>query len=635
MRFRIVEHEKARTVELPTGVPVVLGRQTEAEMKDRAIPLHEEEGAPANGRLVMAWAAEYADISQEHVGLEALPDGQVRITNRSARFTIRVSYRNPPSRFVSSRNLEPSKSLDLKPPFSIRLPRRTITVEAENRDLIDALDLSQHTLAPGQSLIGYAGVRPAPSVEVSDTKQLMEWLQTTLGVLQLAIGSDDFLKRAVEALVEIVELDAGYILLLKPDRSWDLDPKAAYAKFKPLVKWQPSKTVLNGVISKKIGVYSQRQIDDPASPEILYRDHSSAGKGAVVAAPLLDSTGEVIGVMYGECPIGDSGPDALRMALVKLLSSGVSAGLARQTKELEAAQEAARFEAFFSKSLAKKLRAQPDMLKGRKATVTILFCDIRGYSTISTRLNPETAEKWLHDVLGELSRCILDEDGVVVDYIGDEVMAMWGAPEEQPDQTERALRAGLAMVQALSELNSRWKETLSEQLDLGVGIHRGEAQVGNCGTATKFKYGALGDTVNRASRVQGMTKYLKCRVLMTGAAAEALTPKSRSNTRRVVLTRLAGIDQPVHLFEAVPKGEDRAYFADSVAALDTLEGALEVLEAEKRFDSKAFSNAAQQAGKLLVSHLGDGPLLLTLSRATEALIRDGQGCTKVWTPPGK
>jgi len=634
MRFRLVEHEQSRTVELPTGVPVVFGRQTEAEMKDRAIPLQDESGTPGTGRFVMAWAAEYADISQEHVAIEALPDGQVRITNRSARFTIRVSYRIPPSRFVRSRNLEPSKFQDLKPPFSIRLPRRTITVEAESLDSIDALNLSQQTLAPGQSLLGHAGVRPAPSVEVSDTKNLMEWLQATLGVLQLAIGSDDFLKRAVEALVEIVELDAAYILLLKSD-GWDLGPVASYSKFKPLMKWQPSKTVLNGIISKKIGIYSQRPIEDPASPEIVYRDHSSMGKGAVVAAPLLDSAGDVIGVLYGECHIGDSGPDALRMALVKLLSSGVSAGLARQTKELEAAQEAARFEAFFSKSLAAKLRQQPDMLKGKKAIVTILFCDIRGYSTISTKLNPETAEKWLHDVLGELSRCILDEDGVVVDYIGDEVMAMWGAPEEQPDQTERALRAGLAMVRALSELNSRWKETLWDELDLGVGIHRGEARVGNCGTATKFKYGALGDTVNRASRVQGMTKYLKCRVLMTGAAAEALTPKSRSNTRRVVLTRLAGIDQPVHLFEAVPKGEDRAYFADSVAALDTLEGALEVLEAEKRFDSKAFSNAAQQAGKLLVSHLGDGPLLLTLSRATEALIRDGQGCTKVWTSPGK
>jgi len=364
-------------------------------------------------------------------------------------------------------------------------------------------------------------------------------------VLHLAIGSDDFLKRAVEALVEIVELEAGYVILLRDDETWDAKPVAAYSKLKNTAKWVPSRTVLRGVVSKKIGIYTERQIDDGPSPSAaVYSEVSSAGKGAVVAAPLLDSQGAVIRVLYGECQVGDAGPDEIRLVLVKLLSSGVSAGLARQKKELEAAQEAARFEACFSKSLAAKLRTQPDMLKGKRATVTILFCDIRGYSGITTKPDPETSERWLHDVLGELSRC------------------------------------------------------------------------------------------NRASRVQGMTKHLKGRVLLTGSARDAL--KSRYRTRRVVLTKVSGLEEPVSLFEAAAAGDGKAeFFAASEAALDALESALDAIEQESSIDSAAFSNAARQAGVLLGDHAGDGPLLLTLSRATDALIRDGQGCAKVWIPPGK
>jgi adenylate cyclase len=367
----------------------------------------------------------------------------------------------------------------------------------------------------------------------------------------------------------------------------------------------------------------------------VYAGISLADKEVVVAAPLLDAREEVVGVLYGEWPgtlgvTGGGGPDPLKLALIKVIACGVSAGLARQTKE----RDAALFEAFFSKSLSAKLRSHPNLLEGKWATVTILFCDVREYSTLSTRLDPGTIEKWLPDVLGELSQCVLDEDGVVVDYIGDEVMAMWGAPEKQEDQTDRAVRAGIAMLRALPALNDRWRKIIGTDIDLGVGIHRGEAQVGNCGTRIKFKYSALGDTVNRASRVQGMTKHLKCPLLVTEAARDALI--ASYPMRRVVCTRLTGIEQPVNLYEIAASGDDKVeFFARSEAAHDALEQALGVLEGEARFDNAAFSTAARLAGALLAENAGDGPLLLTLSRATEALIRDGRGCSKVWTPPGK
>jgi class 3 adenylate cyclase len=101
-------------------------------------------------------------------------------------------------------------------------------------------------------------------------------------------------------------------------------------------------------------------------------------------------------------------------------------------------------------------------------------------------------------------------------------MAMWGAPKDQPDHAERAARAALAMLAAVPELNARWQAELGEPLDLGIGLNSGPAQVGNTGSRYKFKYGPLGNTVNLASRVQGLTKYVKCRLLVTAATRRGL-----------------------------------------------------------------------------------------------------------------
>lgn len=621
MKIRVVLHEQSRTIPLRAGSKLILGRQNDVEMKSRVGPLSETVSDTAHPhRVIVAWGAEFEEYSQDHIGLDPLATNRVLVKNLSARFRITVG----------TQRLLPGESAEFDAPFAIKLPRRTFFVEVDASPLLDEHDFSVFGSLPPNLPLNPAnlGLLPIPQMRFQDSDRLAQWLQTTLGVLQAAIGSADFLRRAAEALVSIVGLSSGCVLL-RTNSEWDKTPIAYYPKGIPLPI--PSTTALRTVLEKKKIYWPSEKEGEVGGSHAI--SQSLALKGSVVAVPLVDGDENVIGALYGECRIGTE-PDEVRRTLVSLLSSGVSAGIARQKKEQEAAQEAARFEAFFSKSLAAKLRIQPDMLKGKKTTVTILFCDIRGYSGFSAQLDPEATERWIHDVLGELSKCILDEDGVVVDYIGDGVMAMWGAPEVQADQTDRALRAGLAMVKTLTELNGRWRETLGADMSLGVGIHRGEAQVGNCGTESKFKYGAIGDTVNRASRVEGMTKHLKCRVLLTGVAHAALLSKFR--TRRVVLTRLTGIDEPVCLYEAASASTGRAeMFPKSEEALDTLEQALDRLERDKQFDGAAFSSAARQAGTLLGTNSGDGPLLLTLSRATEALIRDGQGCSRVWTPPGK
>ena len=120
-------------------------------------------------------------------------------------------------------------------------------------------------------------------------------------------------------------------------------------------------------------------------------------------------------------------------------------------------------------------------------------------------------------------------------------------------------------------LNGRWQQTLGEPMDLGIGVNTGPAQVGNTGSRHKFKYGPLGNTVNLASRVQGLTKYLHCRLLVTAATRRELG--EHFITRRVCRTRVVNIREPVDLFEVEAAGDDEraGFFRASEAAFGALE----------------------------------------------------------------
>src|SRR5207302_9074849 len=223
---------------------------------------------------------------------------------------------------------------------------------------------------------------------------------------------------------------------------------------------------------------------------------------------------EVVGALYADRRRGESNKSLglitkVEAMLVELRAGSVAAGLARVEQEQAAIRARVQFEQFFTPELSRQLTAQPDLLEGRDAEVSILFCDIRGFSRISERLGPTRTVSWINHVLGELSECVLAHQGVLVDYIGDELMAMWGAPGVQPDHAKLACRAGLAMLESLPRLNEHWLSVLEEPMGLGVGINTGLARVGNTGTQRKFKYGPLGGTVNLASRVQGANKFLK------------------------------------------------------------------------------------------------------------------------------
>jgi adenylate cyclase len=388
----------------------------------------------------------------------------------------------------------------------------------------------------------------------------------------------------------------------------------------PEKNWQPSRHILNQVRQEKKTSWQAPEMA-AASTRSLY------GVKAVVAAPILDRRGDVIGVVYGDRRregMWMTSPAVSRLdaMLVELIATGVAAGLARLQQEKAALTARIQFEQFFTAELARQLEAQPDLLEGRDAEVTILFCDIRGFSRFSERLGPARTVAWIRDVMGVLSDCVLSHRGVVVDYIGDEVMAMWGAPEQQPDHAKLACSAALVMHDQLPKLNERWQAFLGEPMGLGIGMNSGVARVGNTGSERKFKYGPLGNTVNLASRVQGANKYLKTKLLITGSVQAQLGPGF--DVRQLCRARVVNIAEPVNLYELV--GQGTAVWKDLKTGYE---------EALSHYESKEFRPAARILGRLCTEHPHDGPALFLMSQAVRCMVEEPAVFDPVWVLPGK
>ncbi len=307
----------------------------------------------------------------------------------------------------------------------------------------------------------------------------------------------------------------------------------------------------------------------------------------------------------------------------KLLRARLNSALEkRRLREREFGQ-------FFTPELARHFVRNPELLtQARDAEVTVLFCDVRGFSRISEKLGPTDTVNWLSDVMATLSDCVMEHHGVLVDYIGDELMAMWGAPEQVDDHAALACRAAVDILKSLPGINDVWRERIGATTDVGIGLNSGLARVGNTGSNRKFKYGPLGNVVNLASRVQGATKYLRSRLLVTGNTHDDLGDEFAS--RRLCKVRVVNIDAPVDLYE-ICLHDDSA--SNSLSA--RYEHAL------NQFEDLQLVEAATSLGSLLVDQPNDGPSLLLMSRVVETLLAPPEGSDPsdridpVWNLPGK
>jgi adenylate cyclase len=195
------------------------------------------------------------------------------------------------------------------------------------------------------------------------------------------------------------------------------------------------------------------------------------------------------------------------------------------TEERFARKIRAMFSSYVTESLVNELIKNPEMAKlgGESRKVTILFSDVRGFTTFSEKHSPEEVVAILNEYLGEMTKIVLKWRGVLDKFIGDAILAFWGAPVPQENHAELAVRCALEMMKKLKELQDKWASEGKTGLDIGIGLNTGEVIVGNIGAeGMKMDYTVIGDHVNLGSRVESLTRKYDAHILMTEFTLEKI-----------------------------------------------------------------------------------------------------------------
>ncbi len=377
---------------------------------------------------------------------------------------------------------------------------------------------------------------------------LSKWF-AALGALNRWTNSlQELYVQAARAAVEAIGLD-GAMVLRRRDNQWEI---AASHLPHPELGIHCDIAVLDRLLEYPETLFQRADANPqsaiPGTPWVL----QSALEPAVVVSPVRNAAGRLCGAIYGYRSIrhGNNrrGIRYLEAHLIELLAGTVSDGISRLEHEAESERRRVLLEQLADGGGEQK----PHRLAAEKREVTLLFVDLRRFTELSAALDMNLTCELLGQVMDCLTAAVMDHDGLVVDYYGDGLSAMWNAPADQADHAELACRAALRMVETLPEVAADWAGVLGTDLRLGIGVHTGLVQVGNAGSRRRSKYGPRGTNVHLTSRLEKATKEFNVPILVTHATAIRLS--NRLHTREIGQAKLSGFNEPIEVFtvEAAP-----------------------------------------------------------------------------------
>jgi len=266
------------------------------------------------------------------------------------------------------------------------------------------------------------------------------------------------------------------------------------------------------------------------------------------------------------------------------------------------------FSLYVPKSVVEEMLAHPERLRlgGEKKELTVLFSDIRGFTTLSEQLSPEELVPQLNEYLTRMTQVVFDHGGTLDKYIGDAVMAIFGAPLTQDDHAHRACLTALDMVKALRNLQKEWEEKGQPVLKIGIGVNTGLMMVGNMGSERRFDYTVLGDNVNLASRLEGLTKMYG----VTAVVSETTWQAARKGLvgRELDVVRVKGKQNPVAIYELLERQENGGSCQEPLAVYE---------EALKKYRQKEWQEALVLFRKVESYWPDDPPSVMYEKRCAE------------------
>lgn len=428
--------------------------------------------------------------------------------------------------------------------------------------------------------INVAGLKDSPAPAT-----LASWFDA-LGQLQCSqVGSHEFFERAARACFCPGGLD-GAMVLLRKDDDWEI--ASSYICY-PEHGFQYRPELIQQAIDQSAMVFHDSQKMD----SVKY----SCGGHSVIACPIFDARGVCISVLYGFRSLNRrnnrQGIRPLEACFIQLIAQSLSTAMARLESDANAAKARVLLEQAFSPRVARKLQQNPEILQGQTREVSVLFCDLRGFTSISERVGAKVTYEFLTDVMDRFSELITQHEGVIIDFYGDGLSAFWNAPIAVPNHAESACLCALAIKQCMEEITKKWRPRLLAELRVGIGIHSGSAQVGNSGSRTRLKYGPRGNTVNLASRIEAATKSSGTDILISEETRSRLPASYLA--RKVCLSQLAGMNQVTELHELMTNAAN-----PNKAKLAT-----DYEQALQQYESRQFRECLESLSKILLNNHED------------------------------
>ncbi len=365
---------------------------------------------------------------------------------------------------------------------------------------------------------------------------LNRWFSALAAIQRRAACSQEFFGEAVDAMIDPGGLDTG-MLLMREHGQWTIHGSR--------VCHAPRGIAFEPYFADLVLQKREALVYHPSRNQ-----NSSTENHALFAAPVFGEDMEVVAVLYGSRRLGAANRRReirqLEAHWIQLLAEAVTSGFIRLKQEADAARQRVLLEQVFPSEVVRRLAQEKSMeLPAEQREVTLMFADLTESTAIAETQSPELTCRFLADVMDTMTSVIHQHQGVVVDYYGDGLIAMWNAPLDQPDHARLACQAGLAIRDLLTARNSLWQVRFDRAIQFGIGIHSGDAIVGNSGSRTRLKYGPRGLTVNLTNRIEKATRYLNQTVLISDATRQRLPMES--GTYRLGQFRLWGIDQPLVL----------------------------------------------------------------------------------------
>lgn len=221
-------------------------------------------------------------------------------------------------------------------------------------------------------------------------------------------------------------------------------------------------------------------------------------------------------------------------------------------------QVKAIFDQYVPPAHIERLLNDPDSvsLDGEKKEISVMFSDIRNFTNISESMTADGLKKWLNQYFSPTTQIILEHDGTIDKYVGDMVMAFWGAPLEDPAHANKSITASFAMLDKLRELNVIFEKENKPLVSIGIGINTGEMNVGDMGSDFRRNYTVIGDAVNLGSRLEGLTKFYGLELLVS-----EFTMKQAGEYEFICVdkVKVKGKDEPVTIYTPIPPNSDPAF----------------------------------------------------------------------------